>query len=190
MQRCLQRLASLNFVAKQRLRFRGYILFECIADHLHYGDMFKSLNLPDTFYSWFVITELHIWLLTVRFMAEGENGRIVRNYIVQALWADVEERTKKLGEINRSKIKNEILELYEQFRAVMVAYDEGLQSSDAVLAGALWRRLYQQESVDLEHLDMLVKYVRRQVKMLDALTYQELFEQPSIKWEPLNNTPN
>lgn len=54
-------------------------------------------------------------------------------------------------------------ELSEQLHAALIAYDEGLQSDDVVLAGALWRRLYQQQTVDPEHLDGLVKYIRRQV---------------------------
>lgn len=33
----------------------------------------------------------------VRFMAEGKDGREVRNRIVQAMWVDVELRAKKLG---------------------------------------------------------------------------------------------
>lgn len=56
-----------------------------------------KFNLPDTFYSWFVITELHIWMLAVRAMAEGTDGRHVRNAMVEALWIDVAKRVKKLG---------------------------------------------------------------------------------------------
>lgn len=58
---------------------------------------FDTLALPDTFYSWFVITELHIWMLSVRLMAVGEDGRIVRNGMMEALWNDVPTRVKYLG---------------------------------------------------------------------------------------------
>lgn len=53
--------------------------------------------MADTFFSWFLITELHIWMLMVRFMAEGKYGKIARNALVEALWDDVEVRSKKLG---------------------------------------------------------------------------------------------
>lgn len=53
--------------------------------------------MPDTFYSWFVVTELHVWMLSARVMAEGDDGRILRNGIVEALWCDVQLRTKKVG---------------------------------------------------------------------------------------------
>lgn len=75
----------------------GYILYESIADNLNYHDIIHQLDLPDTFYSWFVITELYIWMLMVRYMAEGDDGRHVRNKIVEALWTDVQHRSKKLG---------------------------------------------------------------------------------------------
>jgi hypothetical protein len=52
--------------------------------------------MPDTFYSWFLVTELHVWILMVRTMAEGEEGRFVRNNIVEAMWEDVSTRVKKL----------------------------------------------------------------------------------------------
>ncbi|KOB51904.1 Ubiquinol-cytochrome c reductase complex chaperone CBP3-like protein, partial [Operophtera brumata] len=35
-----------------------------------YDEWFEKLELPDTFASWFIITELHVWMLMVRYMAE------------------------------------------------------------------------------------------------------------------------
>lgn len=77
-----------------------------------YTEWFESLDLPDTFASWFNITELHVWLLMVRYMAEdvmlpsGEkkkyikgDGHFVRNCIIEALWADVANKIKLL-EVN------------------------------------------------------------------------------------------
>lgn len=56
--------------------------------------------MPDTFYSWFLITELHVWMLMVRFMAEGSYGKVVRNNIVEAMWTDITVRINKLGVSN------------------------------------------------------------------------------------------
>ncbi|KAI4459676.1 ubiquinol-cytochrome c reductase complex assembly factor 1 family member [Holotrichia oblita] len=127
------------------------------------GTFFEEFNLPDTFYSWFVITELHVWMLMVRCMAEGDDGRYVRNRIVQALWSDVGLRVKKLGASNPAGTRAQVQELNEQFQAALIAYDEGLQSDDVVLAGAIWRRMYQQGEVDPENLDLLIKYIRKHV---------------------------
>jgi cytochrome b pre-mRNA-processing protein 3 len=55
------------------------------------------MNLPDTFHTWFLVTELHVWMLMVRLMNEGKEGRLIRNGLVNALWDDVEQRSKQLG---------------------------------------------------------------------------------------------
>lgn len=81
----------------QRVTASAYLLYEGIADQINYVAIFEELELPDTFYSWFVITELYIWMLSVRAMAEGTDGRTFRNGLVEALWLDVAQRVKKLG---------------------------------------------------------------------------------------------
>lgn len=72
-----------------------------MADQINYLEFFKRFELPDTFNSWFLVTELHVWMLLVRAMAEGsetgEDGRFLRNCIVEAMWADVGTRAKKLA---------------------------------------------------------------------------------------------
>lgn len=75
----------------------AYLLYEGIADQINYVEIFEELSLPDTFYSWFVVTELYIWMLSVRAMAEGIDGRHLRNGLVEAFWLDVAQRVKKLG---------------------------------------------------------------------------------------------
>lgn len=57
--------------------------------------------MPDTFFSWFLVTELHVWMLMVRYMAEGKDGKTVRNNLVEAMWNDVDNRINKLGVSNQ-----------------------------------------------------------------------------------------
>lgn len=85
--------------------------YEGIADHIDYFGFMEEFSLPDTFYSWFVITELHIWMLSTRAMADGENGRFLRNSVVEALWNDVDQRVKKLG-VSISPHLKLLMELY------------------------------------------------------------------------------
>lgn len=74
-------------------------------------------------------------------------------------------------------MRYQIQELSEQFQAALIAYDEGLQTNDAVLAAALWRRMYQYNEVDAENLEKLVKYIRKQV-IFNILNYliSQLFD--------------
>lgn len=67
----------------------------------------------------------------------------------------------------RSKIKNEQLkEISYQFNAAIIGYDEGILSDDKTLAGALWRRFFQLEGNNPEHIEMLLIYVRKQVRLM------------------------
>lgn len=79
------------------MKLQAYLHYENVVDVLDYDKWFNECKLQDTFMSWFLVTELHIWMLMVRCMAEGELGRSLRNDIVEAFWNDVSMRCSKLG---------------------------------------------------------------------------------------------
>ncbi|KAJ8727607.1 hypothetical protein PYW07_001726 [Mythimna separata] len=181
--------------SRTRLKLTGYFLYECIPENVAFAEWFESLELPDTFASWFTITELHVWLLMVRYMAEdvmlptGEkkkyikgDGHFVRNCIIEALWADVANKIKLLEGANPAIARKQVSELSEQFQAALVAYDEGL-SDDKVLAAALWRRFYSlADDVKAEHIERLIKFIRHQISELDKIPSEDLKSKPIINW--------
>lgn len=83
------------------MRATSVVLYECVADNVNYAEFFETFELPDTFNSWFLVTEFHVWMLLMRVMNEGsesgEDGRFMRNCVVEAMWADVTQRARKLG---------------------------------------------------------------------------------------------
>lgn len=56
--------------------------------------------MADTFFSWFLVTELHVWMIMVRYMAEGNAGRLVRNNAASTMWEDTTARVQNLGVSN------------------------------------------------------------------------------------------
>ena len=40
--------------------------------------------------------ELHVWMLMIRYVAEGKPGLEIRSSMVEAMWADVNKRKNKL----------------------------------------------------------------------------------------------
>lgn len=161
--RILKKMGWLD-LSRSKLKRNGYFLYESVADGINYTPFFQEFDMEDSFFSWFLITELHVWLLLVRVMAEGEEGRYVRNSIVEAMWADVSTRAKKLNALASTNLSEQMTELSEQFQAAIVGYDEGLLSEDHVLAGAIWRRFFRQECLNPEQVECLVKYIRKQVR--------------------------
>ncbi|KAG7199889.1 hypothetical protein KM043_014335 [Ampulex compressa] len=169
-------------IDKYRAMTLGCLLYEDIPDRIDYTTFYKEYNMPDTFLSWFLITELHVWMLMMRFMAEGKYGKFVRKHLVAAMWEDVSMRVTKLGPINKNVRSDQLTELFYQFNAAIIGYDEGIMSDDKVLAGALWRRFFRSECSNPEKLEQLLIYVRQQVNLLDNIPSQEAMSYPGIKW--------
>lgn len=170
------------FKMKYQLIGLGYQLYDNIPDTLNYAIFFKDFGMNDTFFSWFKVTELHVWMLMVRFMAEGDKGKVVVQNIVESMWHDVIVRADKLGPIASKIKKSQIIELSQQFNASIIDYDEGILSDDKTLASALWRTFFCLECNNPEKLEKLLIYVRKQISILDKIPSEKLYRTPVIKW--------
>ena len=53
--------------------------------------------MPDSFQSWFLIAQLHLWLCMVRLKREGKDGDYLIKQVVSMCWYDVEQRMNVLG---------------------------------------------------------------------------------------------
>ncbi|KAH1022342.1 hypothetical protein HUJ04_011761 [Dendroctonus ponderosae] len=83
------------------------------------------------------------------------------------------------GETNQAT-RAQVEELSHQLQATFIAYDEGIQSDDIVLAGAVWRRLYQMQYASPHHVEDCARYVRQHMAQLDRL---QLLAVRPVKWE-------
>ena len=62
------------------------------------------------------------------------------------------------------------------FQTALLLYDVGVVGSDKDLANALWKRIYNgEDDVNPEQLEMLVKYVRKTLLMLDEHKANDLY---------------
>ncbi|XP_012257361.2 ubiquinol-cytochrome-c reductase complex assembly factor 1 [Athalia rosae] len=176
---------NLFWFNQSKLKRSGTYLYESIQNHIEYRKFIAEFQLADTFFTWFLITELHIWMLMVRTMAEGEDGKYTRNSMIEAMWADVATRAKILWPDNSSGLRKHVKELSDQFNCAIIGYDEGVNGDDKILAGAIWRRIFQLECNNPEYVEKLVLYVRKQIQYLDSLSGEDIMWQPNIKWLPL-----
>jgi cytochrome b pre-mRNA-processing protein 3 len=184
-------------VPKSKLKASGYILLTHCVQLTQLDKFFRVFDMPDTFYSWFLVTELHVWMLCARLMNEGDYGRIVRNSVVEALWQDCDQRAKSIGDMASSARSKQILQISEEFQAALFVYDEGLLGSDQELANALWRRFFlsmrdseEKQVPDMEKVALLVDYVRRTMATLDNTDAVTLLMKGQVSWVPLNETIN
>ncbi|XP_070163191.1 ubiquinol-cytochrome-c reductase complex assembly factor 1 isoform X2 [Polyergus mexicanus] len=155
-ERMLKKIGILD-IQKYRYMAVGNQVYENVLAQIDYPFFYKHFNMADSFFSWFLVTELHVWMIIVRYMAEGNAGKLVRKSIIATLWEDTSARAENLG------------------------YDEGIQSDDKILAGALWRRFFHLECNNPEHIETLIIYVRKQICLFDNLPSHEILKKPILK---------
>lgn len=81
--------------------------------------------------------------------------------------------------------KKQIQELVNEFQAYLFSFDEGLLTSDVVLAGAIWRHLFGQEDFNPKHLSLMVDYIRHNISNLDNINYEHLIDKRCVQWAQL-----
>jgi len=182
--------------SKYKLRPKGFFLLTQCAQNVDVKEFFTILDMPDTFFSWFLVTELHVWMLSVRLMEEGPLGRSLRNFVVEALWQDCDARAKLVGDMSSSARTTMINDMAEEFQVALFVYDEGLLGGDMDLAGALWRRFFLSQPLeededrplpDPEKIELLVKYVRKTIKYLEDYDGDRMFRKCEVEWLPLDS---
>jgi len=160
-----------------------------VATHkVDFPAWFRTFDMPDTFFSWWLITELHAWMLCTRVqVGSTQDGEVLRNFIVEGLWQDLETRTKQIPGFTGSKRKNQVWDLAEEFQTALVVYDVGALGDDMSLANAVWKRFFlADDDADPQKIELLVKYIRKSLAHLDTITTHDLcsgdLEQPNVKW--------
>ncbi|GAA6062137.1 hypothetical protein JCM10212_003172 [Sporobolomyces blumeae] len=105
---------------------------------------YEECSLPPSFQTWFSITTLHVWLLSVRFRSlPAPLGRTYVQELINHMFIDMEYRIRGPYNVTQGRlIKGYMKDLLEQYHGSIAAYDEGLVRGDAVLAAAVWRNMF------------------------------------------------
>ncbi len=125
------------------------------------------------FATWAHVTFLHMWLLVVRFRCYPESvAPIWHQHLLDHFFYTAEHRMVTFHRISMRTLRNAYLkDLYNQYRGVLAAYDEGLMRGDAVMAAAIWRNVFKaDDNARPRDLAVVVSYVRRMAKMLESLS--------------------
>lgn len=169
---------------KWKIKLAALRMYTSCVERINYDEFFEKCSLPDTLNSWFVVTQLHVWMCLVRMRQEGREGKYMCQYLVHSMWEDIDQRNKILG-ISAVQRKEATKVMTETFYAAIFGYDEGILSDDAVLAAALWRNLFSCQCEDPRQLELMVEYVRKQMQFIDALDADDLLLTGEVRWRPL-----
>ncbi|XP_040186033.1 ubiquinol-cytochrome-c reductase complex assembly factor 1 [Rana temporaria] len=170
--------------SKWKIKIAALRMYTCCVDRIDYEEFFEKCNLPDTLNSWFLVTQLHVWMCMVRMKQQGREGKYMCRFIVYSMWEDAEQRGKVMG-IDSVTMKKTMRALTEIFYASIFGYDEGIISDDRVLSAALWRNLFNMRCDDPRQLELMVEYVRKQMQYLDSLNGEDLLLTGEVTWRPL-----
>ncbi|XP_065210911.1 ubiquinol-cytochrome-c reductase complex assembly factor 1 [Planococcus citri] len=161
-------------VSKAELSTAAYFTYEDLIEMIPVDQFFIEFQMPDTFASWFTVVELHLWLISARIMKEETIGYHARDMLTEAFFADVVYRSSLLGPRASVYRQRQVATLALQFTAAYYGYDEGVQSSDKVLAAIVWRRFFGFECNDARQIERIVKYIRVQLDHLCYLTFDDI----------------
>lgn len=135
------------------------------------GWWYENLGLTPTFNTWAQVTFLHMYLLTarIRYAPEPYASQWLQQ-LNDHFFMEAEHRMTIFHNLSSRMIRNKYLkELYNQWRGVTGAYDEGLIKGDAVLAAAVWRNVFKgQADVDWRNVALVVSFMRRGLRALDG----------------------
>ncbi|XP_060628410.2 ubiquinol-cytochrome c reductase complex assembly factor 1 [Anolis sagrei] len=172
---------------KWKIKIAALRMYTCCVEKTDYEEFFNRFQMPDTLNSWFLVSQLHVWMCLVRMKQEGRAGKYMCRYIVHSMWEDVEQRGKVMG-IDSVSLKESMRSMTENFYAAIFGYDEGILSDDHVLAAAIWRNLFNKHCDDPRELEIMVEYVRKQLQHLDAIPGEDLLLSGEVSWRPLVET--
>lgn len=151
---------------------------------------FKEIGLEPTFSVWSQVCFLHMYILTVKLRTlESEKVFLdYQRYLIEHFSNAAEDKMALLHGMSARGVRNKFLkDLFQQWRGVLYAYDEGLVKGDAVLGAAVWRNLWKaEEDVDWEKVAVVVGYMRRCIAGLGDVGVQEIatgLKEGSNYWE-------
>ena len=75
-------------------------------------EFFDFFDLPDTFRSWFLVSELHIYMICNRLLVgQTYDGNRIKIAVVKSLWEDCLERVKLLADIPGKKKREYMMDV-------------------------------------------------------------------------------
>jgi len=114
-----------------------------------------------------------MYILTVRLRCfPPEHSRVWHQNLLDHFFYAAEDRMAVWHGISSRSTRNKHLkDLWQQWRGVMLSYDEGIIRGDAVLATAVWRNVFKADvGADLEVLARVTGFLRRELRGVDRLS--------------------
>lgn len=146
-------------------------LFLSLAPLADNSPRISEFKLPPTFSTWSQVTMLHLYLVVVRLRClEKDAWQAWQTQLVNHFFQHAEDLMEVNHGMSRMIRSRHLNALFQTWRGVILAYDEGLVKGDAVMAAAVWRNVFRSsEDVDMRHVAAIVMWMRMTLRSLDEL---------------------
>ena len=68
------------------------------------------------------------------------------------------------------------------FQCALLVYDLGILGDDKDLANAVWRRFFLASEPDFQKIELLVRYIRRNMALLETISIENLILKNEVQW--------
>lgn len=138
---------------------------------------YSNLQMPPTFQSWFSITQMHVWMCQTRLRSEGRDGKVMHASLLDHFTTDLEMKLDAAGISTVRQYEKHLHEFLSAHYGCVLAYDEGYETSDCLMASALWRNVFDlSPTVRAEQIAMLVEYIRAQMHHIHSLSTEQVMD--------------
>ncbi|KAJ9475374.1 Protein CBP3, mitochondrial [Pseudozyma hubeiensis] len=141
----LAKLMGYNSLTSTSIRVTSDLYDRCAERaHVERNFWYGDCALPETYQTWFQITNLHVYLLLARFRAfDKAANKTYSQELINHFFIDAESRMRDRFGVQTSRlVKGYMRDMHMQQRGSVLGYDEGLASGDATLAQAVWRNIW------------------------------------------------
>lgn len=143
---------------------------------------------------------LHLYLVVVRLRClEKPAWQAWQTQLVNHFFQHAEDQMEVNHGMSRMIRSRHLNSLFQTWRGVLLAYDEGLVKGDAVMAAAVWRNVFKsREDVDMRHVAAIVAWMRMTLRSLDEMLDPSLLyhgasvfkTQPTLALGVVDKLPN
>lgn len=134
---------------------------------------FAAYGVPDTLDGRFELICLHAFCYLHRMRAERPRAAAMSQALFDTMFADLDRSMRELG-VGDLSVGKHVKRMAQSFYGRIRAYQEGIDSGDAVLGAALTRNLYGTRRDAVAAIGGMTGYVRRAVAALDRQAVAEL----------------
>jgi cytochrome b pre-mRNA-processing protein 3 len=150
----------ISFSRRKSVRVAAELAYSRVVEHARQPIFFTAFGVPDTLDGRFELICLHAFLYLHRLKSERPQSEAVSQAFFDAMFTDMDRGLREMGTGDLS-VGRHVKRMAKGFYGRIRAYQDGLESDDTALAGAIARNLFGTVRESAVGIEAIVEYMRR-----------------------------